>query len=511
MLITGDLFIGGEWVKSSSRQWREVVCPITEEVLGRAPVPTFSEVDRAVAAARNAFDSGPWPRMSLDERAGHLRAAVKIFEEDHLDRAVTLQTDETGSVESFTRATTTAMPRFLEQLVEDVSGIVLSETRQGVAGPFRFLREPRGVVAAIVPWNAPVMAAATKIFPALLMGCSMVLKTASESPFSAHLLAEALVEAGVPPGVLSVISGSRVIGAHLITRASVDKVTFTGSVRTGRRIAGVCGDLLKPLSCELGGKAAAILGADADVATHLPALLANALTNNGQLGVSTTRILAHSSQVAELRDALIDALSTMVIGDPHDAATAFGPLVSETQRDRVEGYIASGQAQGATLAYGGMRPKHLPVGYYLSPAVFTNVTNDMAIARDAILGPVVCIIGYSSETEAVQIANDCDAEFGGSVYADDVDHALDLATRLRTGSCAVNGAPWVGGGAGPLLSEATNGLGPDRGVEGLLDYVKHSSIALPTVDTQMADCRAGGQVDVGGSNEIATVSRLLAD
>jgi len=270
-----------------------------------------------------------------------------------------------------------------------------------------------------------------------------------------------------------------VIGAHLITRPSVDKVTFTGGVRIGRRVAGVCGELLKSFSCELGGKAAAILGAEADVATHLPALLANALTDNGQLGVSTTRILAHSSQVTELRDALIDALSTMVVGDPHDAGTAFGPLVSENQRDRVEGYIASGQAQGATLAYGGRRPKHLPVGYYLSPAVFTNVTNDMAIARDAVRGPVVCIIGYSSETEAVQIANDSDTELGGSVYADDVGHASDLAARLRTGSCSVNGAPWVGGGIGPLSCDATNGLGPDRGVEGLLDYVKHRSIALP--------------------------------
>jgi aldehyde dehydrogenase (NAD+) len=482
MLITRDLFIGGGWMESSSRQWREVICPITEEVLGRAPVPTFPEVDRAVAAARSAFDTGPWPRMSLDERAGYLRAAIKIFEDDRLDRAVTLQTDETGSVESFTRATTTSMSRLLEQLVEDGNGIVMKETRQGVAGPVRFVREPRGVVAAIVPWNAPVMAAATKIFPALLMGCSTVLKTAPESPFSAHLLAEALVEAGVPPGVLSVISGSRVIGAHLITRRGVDKVTFTGSVRTGRRIAGVCGDLRKSFSCELGGKAAAILGAGADVSTHLPALLTNALTNNGQLGVSTTRILAHSSQVAELRDALIDALSTMVVGDPHDPATAFGPLVSETQRNRVEGYIASGQAQGATLTYGGMRPKHLPVGYYLTPAVFTNVTNDMAMARDAILGPVVCIIGYSTETEAVQIANDCDTELGGSVYADDVDHALDLAAQLRTGSCSVNSAPWVGGGVGPLLRHSMNGLGPERSVEGLLAYVKHKSIALPMVD-----------------------------
>lgn len=482
MLITRDLFIGGGWVESSSGQWREVICPITEQVLGRASVPTFREVDRAVAAARDAFDTGPWPRMSLDERAGHLRAAVESFEADRLETAVTLQTDETGSVESFTRATTTALSRFLERLIEDAQGIALAETRQGMAGSFKFSREPYGVVAGILPWDAPVLAAAKKIFPALLMGCSMVLKTAPESPFSAHLLAEALVEGGVPPGVLSVISGNRVSGAHLITRAGVDKVSFTGSVAVGRRIASVCGGQLKPFSCELGGKAAAILGAGADVQTHLPTLLAHALTNNGQLGTSTTRILAHSLQVAELRDSMVDALSTMLVGNPHDPATAFGPLVSEIQRDRAEGYIASGQAQGATLAFGGTRPKRLPVGYYLTPAVFTDVTKDMAIAQDAIRGPIVCIIGYSSETEAVKIANGCDAGLGGSVHADDLDHALELASQLRADSCAVNGAPWFGGAVGPMQQRDVNGLGPEWGVESLLEYLKRKSIALPAAD-----------------------------
>jgi betaine-aldehyde dehydrogenase len=482
MSITADLFIGGGWVGSSSRQWRDVICPITEEVLGRAAVPTFREVNQAVALARNAFDNGPWPLMTLDERVGRLRAAVKIFEDHYLDEAVSLQTDETGSPESFTRATTTSMSRLLEQLIDDAREVVPDEIRNGAAGRFKVLREPFGLIAAIVPWYAPVMAAAAKVFPALLMGCSMVLKTATESPFSAHLLAESLVKAGVPPGVFSVISGGRIIGAHLITRADVDKVVFAGPVRTGRRIAGVCGERLTPFSSDLGGKAAAILAAGADVPTHLPALLANALTNNGQLGVSTTRILVHRNQVDELRDALVGALSTMVVGDPHDPATAFGPLVSEMQRDRVEGYIASGQAQGATLAYGGTRPAHLPVGYYLTPAIFTNVTRDMAIAQDAIVGPVVCIMGYTTEIEALQIANDCDAELGGSVYADDLDHAADLAARLRSRSCSVNGARWVGGEVGQLAREPVMGLGSIR-VDELLDYVRFSVIALPAANS----------------------------
>jgi aldehyde dehydrogenase (NAD+) len=480
--ITRELFVGGAWVTSSSRQWREVVCPITEEVLGRAPVPTFREVDRAVAAARGAFDAGPWPRLPLAERAECLRAAVKIFQNKHLESAVTLQTDETGSVESFTRATTSALSRFVERLIEDARDVVLMETRQGIAGPVRVLREPRGVVAGIIPWTAPVMAAATKIFPALLMGCPIVLKTAPEAPFSAYLLAQALVEAGVPPGVLSIISGGRVIGAHLISHADVDKVTFTGNTRTGRQIASVCGDRLKSVTCELGGKSAAIVAAGADVATHLPALLGHALTNNGQLSGSTTRVLVHASQVRELRDALVDTLSGLTIGNPHDPANVFGPLVTETQRDRAEGYIASGQAQGATLVYGGARPKHLPVGYYLIPAVFTDVRSDMAIAQDEIPGPVVCIMSYTTEAEAVRIANDSDNGLGGSVYADDIDHALDLASKLRTGSCAINDAPWVDGGTGPLRWHPISALGPERGAERLLDFMSYKSIALPTVD-----------------------------
>jgi aldehyde dehydrogenase (NAD+) len=477
MLITNELFVGGQWVNGSSRQWLNVVSPITEELMGRVVVPTYREADRAVAAATDAFVDGPWRHLSVAERAAFLRQAMTIFEEKHLETAVAMQIDEVGTPQAFARSSATALTDLLEQAIDDAAGLTCTETRRSAAGPIRVLREPLGVCAAIISWSNPLMAAATKLFAPLLMGCSVVLKTSPQSPFSAYLLAQAMSDAGLPPGVLSILPGGRDTGAYLISHAQIDTVSFTGRTDTGRQIASVCGDQLKSITCELGGKSAAILVPGIDVNTHLRSVLDHALSNNGQLPSATTRLLVHTSQVAELRDALIDALSTMAIGDPHDPSTSFGPLVNDRQRDRVEGYIASGIAQGATLAYGGTRPAYLPVGYYLVPAVFTDVDNDMAIATDDIFGPVLSIIGYSTEAEAVQLANDSRHGFGGSVYADDPEHALHLATALRTGTCAINDALLAGGA--PFSGYGASGLGCERGPEGLYRYLRLRSITLP--------------------------------
>jgi hypothetical protein len=295
------------------------VSPSTEKPFGRVVVPSFRDLDRGVAAARAAFDTGPWPHLSIDERAGYLRDAVKIFEDKYLQTAIALQNDETGSPQAFLRSATGVLSSVLEQVVRDAADVTFSETRSGLAGPVRVLREPLGVVVAIVPWKAPVLAAATELFPALLMGCPVLLKTAPQTPFSAYLLAQALSDAGLPPGVVSILPGGRDVGAYLISHPQVDAVTFTGSTATGRQIAAVCGDQLKSVRCELGGKSAVIVAPGADLDAHLSALLAHALTNNGQLHVATTtRLLVHTSQADLVGEALIAAVSTMKIGDPHD-------------------------------------------------------------------------------------------------------------------------------------------------------------------------------------------------
>jgi betaine-aldehyde dehydrogenase len=477
MLVRDDLFIGGRWIPGSSGQYLEVTSPITEQVFGKVPVPTFAEVDLAVAAAREAFETGPWPRLSVPERAEALRRVMRAFDKQ-LDAAIELQTDEMGAPESFTGATTRLMSPFLEQVVRDAEQVPLSETRVGTAGPVRVLREPLGVAAGVVPWNAPLMVAVTKLFPSLLMGCPMVLKTAPESPLSAYLLAEAIEAAELPPGVVTLLSGGREIGEYLISHPGINKVTFTGSTEAGRRIASICGHQLKPVTCELGGKSAAILTPGVDIAAHLPTLIAYSLGNAGQMCVATTRLLVHRDQADDLRDALAAALAGMKVGDPHQPDTAFGPLVAARQRDRVEAYIASGQAEGATLAYGGHRPADLPVGYYVTPTVFTDVRNDMTIAQEEIFGPVLSVINYDSEDEAVAIANDSSYGLGGSVYADDPDHALALAARIQTGTCTVNDGPPSGGG-GPFGGYKDSGLGRERAPEGLHHYLQVKSITLP--------------------------------
>jgi aldehyde dehydrogenase (NAD+) len=477
VIVREDLFVGGQWVRSRSGYWLDVVSPIDEELLGRVPLPSFREVGNAVRAAREAFDSGPWPRFSVERRADFLRTAMRVFEKKWLDIAIKQQTDETGVPESFTHAATTAMSPFLEQVVHDAAEVIFTETHRGVSGPVRVFREPFGVAAGVISWNVPLMAAVTKLFPSLLMGCSMVLKTASQSPLSSYLLAEALAEAELPPGVVSILPGGRDVLADLISHPQIDTVAFTGRIKTSREIAAVCGHHGKPIACELVGKSVAVLTPDLDLPTHLPALVAHSLPGGGQTGVATSRLLVHSSQVDELRDALIDVLSVMKVGNPHDPDTAFGPLVSEKQRDRVEGYIASGKAQGAAVAYGGTRPAQLSTGFYLSPTVLEGVTNDMAVARDEIFGPVLCILSYETETEAIRLADDLDSGLGTSVYANDPEHALRLATQLRTRICAINDAPLAGVG-GPFGGYENSGAGGGRGPQTLLGYLGLKSIAL---------------------------------
>jgi aldehyde dehydrogenase (NAD+) len=471
------LFIGGRWVAPSTPARLEVQSPSTEAIVGRVPAGAPEDVDKAVAAARLAFDQGPWRTMSVEERIPFLERVVDGLEKRR-EEIIDLQIDEMGGTRVFHTMNLNAIPGFLARMVYDCGFVRWREVRDGTVGKVVVVRQPVGVVGAVIPWNAPVMVAVSKLFPSLLMGCPMVIKPAPESSLSAFLLAEAVEEAGIPEGVVSVVAGDVSIGASLVAHPDVDMITFTGSSAGGQAIAAKCGELLRPVTLELGGKSAAIVLEGVDMRDHLPQLVGNSLRNSGQICISTNRILVHRSQRDEFTEQLVEYVAAMKVGDPHEPDTDFGPVAAARQRDRVEGYIASGTEEGAKIVLGGSRPAGFEKGWYVEPTIFVDVDNDMRIAREEIFGPVLSVLTYDTEEEAIAIANDSEYGLGGAVFGDDVDHALEVASRIDTGTCAINEAPPSGGG-GPFGGLKRSGLGYERGPEGLESFLETKSISLP--------------------------------
>jgi betaine-aldehyde dehydrogenase len=339
-------------------------------------------------------------------------------------------------------------------------------------------KEPVGVVGAIAPWNVPLFIAAAKLAPALVAGCTVIYKPAPETPFDAFRLAEIFVEAGLPKGVLSVIPAGREVSEHLVTHAGVDKISFTGSGVGGKRIGGLCGERLKRCTLELGGKSAAIILDDADLATTIPTLLPNAIMNNGQACIAQTRILAPRARYDEVVDAVVAGVAAMQVGDPMDAATEVGPVVAERQRARIEGYLDSGREEGATVAIGGGRPAGLDKGWYVEPTVFTGVDNKMRIAQEEIFGPVLVVIPYDGDDQAVDIANDSNYGLCGSVWTADNDRGLGVARQVRTGTYMLN-APVPIDFTTPFGGFKESGVGREFGPEGLESFLEKKSISLP--------------------------------
>jgi aldehyde dehydrogenase (NAD+) len=477
-VITQDAFlVGGRWANPAGPDMFDVVSPTSEGIIGRIPESSKADVDAAVVAARAAFDSGPWPRMSFDERAAQVLKLGEILLAK-LDDAVDLQIEEMGAARSFITPNTRGVLAGIPGVVEMARSVLRHELRPGGLGNVLVTREPIGVVAAIMPWNAPIPLLLGKLLPGLLAGCPVIVKPPPESPLSPYVVAEAAIEVGFPEGLISIIPGGREVGEHLISHPLVDRVTFTGSSAAGARVAAICGQGLKAVTLELGGKSAAIVLDDVELDRTLGSLISCSMPNNGQVCWSTTRILAPRARSAELVERMVEAITAMKVGPPQEPDTVFGPLVASRQRDRVEGYIKSGLEEGATIALGGGRPTYLPKGWFVEPTIFTNVRNSMKIAREEIFGPVLSIIEYDSQDEAIAIANDSEYGLGGAVYTGDVARGLEVAARVQTGTININEAP-SGGNGQPFGGWKHSGLGRERGREGHESYYELKSISLP--------------------------------
>ncbi|GAA4398639.1 aldehyde dehydrogenase [Actinomadura verrucosospora] len=470
------LFIGGEWAAPAGTGVIDVVSPHTEEVIGRVPEGTEGDIDAAVAAARRAFDEGPWPRMTPAERAEIVGRLSAIYAERQQEMA-DLVTAEMGSPIMFSVFGQAAIPQMVLQYYVDLAAsYTWEEERQGMLGPVTVTQEPVGVVAAVVPWNVPQFTLMLKLAPALIAGCTVVAKPSPETPLDSYLLAEWIREAGVPEGVVNFVPAGREVGAYLVAHPDVDKVSFTGSTAAGRKIGAVCGEQLKRVTLELGGKSAAIILDDADLASTVEGFKLASLMNNGEACAAQTRILASRRRYDEVADALATMVSGLNVGDPADYGCEIGPLVAKRQQERVENYIRIGQDEGAKLITGGLNRPH-DRGWYVAPTVFGDVGNDMRIAREEIFGPVLVLIPYEDEADAVRIANDSDYGLGGSVWTSDVDHGVEVARRIRTGSCGVN--MYTLDPNTPFGGYKNSGLGRELGPEGLHAYLEHKSIPHP--------------------------------
>jgi aldehyde dehydrogenase (NAD+) len=473
-----SLFIGGEWVRPSSSARIDVTSASTEEPIGSVPEGAEADVDAAVAAARRAFDDphgwSQWEPSARAEALGRLAAELEARAGEMAQR-VSAQNGMPISIATMLEGGFPVIVlRYIAGLLDGAS---FEEERPGFLGGTNIVRrEPIGVVGAIVPWNYPQTLAAFKYGPALAAGCTIVMKPSPETVLDAFLLAEAIAAAGIPDGVVSIVPGGRELGAYLVEHRDVDKVAFTGSTAAGRRVAEACGRLLRPVTLELGGKSAAIVleDADLDLAKIGNDLFAATLVNNGQTCYLGTRVLAPRSRYDEVVDTLAAFASSLAVGDALDPATQIGPMASQTHRDRVEGYVAKGNSDGARLVTGGGRPRDIDRGWFVEPTVFADVDNSSTIAQEEIFGPVLSVIAYGDVDDAIRIANDSDYGLGGSVWTADTERGKDVARRVRTGTIGINKyAPDPGA---PFGGVKASGIGRELGPNAIGAYQQFKSI-----------------------------------
>ena len=469
MLEHHGLWIGGQLVEPDTTATIQVESPSTEEIIGSVPDASTGDVDRAVAAARSSFDHGKWSRWTWEERAAVLQTAADILapQADDLSRLVT---SENGVMLAYRQGDVASQfAWYLGLPPSTAERRVAPSGEQGL-----IVKEPVGVVAAILPWNAPVSLALSKVIPALLCGCSVIWKPAPETPLHAYAIYEAFQQAGLPPGVLNVLTAGREVSEYLVAHPGVDMVSFTGSTAAGKRIGAVCGGQVKRVALELGGKSAAIILDDFDVSKARAVLGAGMLRNSGQACAALTRLLVPRQREAELVDAFAAIASAVKVGDPFDLTTVVGPLIADRQRERVLNYIDVARDEGARVVVGGRRPEGLPKGYYVEPTLLASCTNDMRSSREEIFGPVASVIAYDSVDEAIAIANDSPYGLAGAVFSEDVERATRIASQIRAGNVGVNTAS--SNIAFPFGGYHESGIGRQHGTECLHEYQEIKAI-----------------------------------
>ena len=479
-----QLFIDGAFTDAESGETRATINPATEEPVAEVAVAGSPDARRAIAAARKAFDARTWSGMPVKERAKILMKIVERLQ-GRVDELAALESADAGA--TIRKTTLMDIPIGIEHfkaLVELGERVPSYEPLPWVDMPavsWNFVhREPLGVCAGIIPWNLPFMMAAWKIAPALVMGNTLVLKPASDTPLTALEIARVAAECGLPPGVLNVVTGPGVeVGEELCTSPLVDKIAFTGSTETGRRVMKLAADTVKKVSLELGGKSPTIVCDDADMEMAVDGALFGTFFHAGQLCESGTRCFVPASLHDAFVERLIDRASHIKLGDTADFETTMGPVISETQHLKVLGYIAKGLQEGGRLACGGGRPKHLAKGWFIEPTIFTGVKNEATIAREEIFGPVLSVIAYRTLDEAVAMANDSIYGLGGAVFSRDIAKAIAIAKRIRTGTVWVNDYHLLNALA-PFGGYKQSGVGRELGPHGLLEYtqVKHIHVDL---------------------------------
>ncbi|HVE98165.1 MAG TPA: aldehyde dehydrogenase family protein [Mycobacteriales bacterium] len=474
MQVRDTLYIGGEWVAPAGAATIDVVDPATEQVIATIPEGSPADVDRAVSSARGAFDT--WAATPVEQRAKHLTQLADGLSARAEEIARTI-TSEMGAPARFAQAVQAALPI---SVMSSYATIVAEYAFEERVGNSLVVREPVGVVGAITPWNYPLHQIVAKVAPALGAGCTVVLKPSEVAPLTAFLLAEVVHDVGLPPGVFNLVTGTGpVVGEAIASHPDVDMVSFTGSTRAGRRVSELAAGTIKRVALELGGKSANVLLDDADLATAAKVGVADAFQNAGQKCTALTRMLVPRSRQDEVVEIVRGLAEKYLPDDPTQESTRLGPLVSDAQRERVRDYIRTGVAEGARLVVGGAEPPEgRERGYYVRPTVFADVRADMTIAQEEIFGPVLAVMPYDDEDDAVRIANSTVYGLAGSVWSGDLQRAEAFARRMRTGQVDVNGGRF--NPLAPFGGYKQSGNGRELGTFGLEEFLEVKALQLPT-------------------------------
>jgi acyl-CoA reductase-like NAD-dependent aldehyde dehydrogenase len=470
--VKSKIFIGGEWVEPSGGEPIEVFNPTTEEAIGTIPACSPEDADRAVAAAREAFET--WSQTSRETRAGYITAIAEGLG-GRADELTATITQELGMPLKLSAIIQVGLPTSqfasMPKLMEEVAW-------EEEIGNSRVLREPVGVLGAITPWNYPLNQIAAKVAPALAAGCTVVLKPSEVTPLNAFLLAEVVEAAGLPAGVFNLLTGlGPVVGEAIAAHPGVDMVSFTGSTRAGRRVSELAAETVKPVAMELGGKSPNVILDDADLGRAVPDGVAKCFLNSGQTCSALTRMLVPRQRLAEAEELARATAESFTPGDPFDSSTRLGPLVSDVQLERVRGYIQKGIDEGARLITGGAEaPEGLERGYFVRPTVFSEVEAEMAIGQEEIFGPVLAIQPYEGEDDAIRIANSTPYGLAGGVWSADSERAVAVARRIRTGQIEINGGAF--NPLAPFGGYGQSGHGRENGRYGIEELLQVKSLQL---------------------------------